>query len=130
MICQGGALQLWKILACSRWHIPVVDMGGDIAIGVKTQQINRCLGEWLLPSRILPIVSTFTMMRWAILKLSSGLSPHLGKIGRRWLHDGRWQHHLIHPHDLRPVTSDVLSATVLAKDAAAEVYAKYCVLRC
>lgn len=114
------------------WHIPcLVDMGGDIAIGVPKNPTDKLVSWGVAVAK--PYFANSEHVHndedVAILKLSSGAVATSGQDYRRWLHDGRWQHHLIHPHDLRPVTSDVLTATVLAKDAmTAEVYAKYCVL--
>jgi thiamine biosynthesis lipoprotein len=114
------------------WHIPcLVDMGGDIAIGVPRDPIDKPVTWGVTVAK--PYFSNSEHIQndedVAILKLSSGAVATSGQDYRRWWHDGRWQHHLIHPHDSRPVTSDVLTATVLATDTmTAEVYAKYCVL--
>ena len=42
-----------------------------------------------------------------------------GRDYRRWQHHGRAQHHIIDPHTGQPADTDVLSATVIAADAAA-----------
>jgi thiamine biosynthesis lipoprotein len=48
---------------------------------------------------------------------------------RRWIKNGKWQHHLIDPRTGRPAATDVLSATVIHSEAAlAEGYAKTLVL--
>lgn len=115
------------------WQPPcLVDMGGDIAIGVpRAQDINKPIAWGVAIAK--PYFANGEHVQndedVAILKLSSGAAATSGQDYRRWWHDGRWQHHLIHPHYSRPVTSDVLTATVLATDTlTAEVYAKYCVL--
>ena len=115
------------------WHLPcLVDMGGDMAIGVSTAQGVDIPVIWGI-AIAKPYFSNDEQVHddedVAILKVSSGAVATSGQDYRRWWHDGRWQHHLIHPHYSRPVTSDVLTATVLATDTmTAEVYAKYCVL--
>ena len=114
------------------WQLPcLVDMGGDIAIGVPTDQIDKPITWGVAIAK--PYIADGQNVQddedVAILALSSGAVATSGQDYRRWWHDGRWQHHLIHPHYSRPVSSDVLTATVLATDTLiAEVYAKYCVL--
>ena len=114
------------------WQPPcLVDMGGDIAIGVPTDQIDKPITWGVAIAK--PYIADGQNVQddedVAILAISSGAVATSGQDYRRWWHDGRWQHHLIHPHYARPVSSDVLTATVLATDTlTAEVYAKYCVL--
>ncbi len=114
------------------WQLPcLVDMGGDIAIGVPRDQIDNPITWGVAIAK--PYFANGEQVQdnedVAILAISSGAVATSGQDYRRWWHDGRWQHHLIHPHYSRPVTSDVLTATVLATDTlTAEVYAKYCVL--
>ena len=114
------------------WQLPcLVDMGGDMAIGVPRDQIDKPIVWGVAIAK--PYFANSEHIQEeedvAILALSSGAVATSGQDYRRWWHDGRWQHHLIHPHYSRPVTSDVLTATVLATDTLiAEVYAKYCVL--
>ena len=114
------------------WHLPcLVDMGGDIAIGVPSDQIGKPIawGVAVAKAHLMDGKPIQDQEDIAILALSSGAIATSGQDYRRWWHDGRWQHHLIHPHYSRPATSDVLTATVLADDTlTAEVYAKYCVL--
>lgn len=118
------------------WQLPcLVDMGGDIAIGVpKNQGADTGItpiawGVAIAKPYAIDSEQVHDDENIAILTLSSGAVATSGQDYRRWWHDGRWQHHLIHPHYSRPVTSDVLTATVLATDTmTAEVYAKYCVL--
>ena len=114
------------------WQLPcLVDMGGDIAIGVPRNQIDKPIIWGVAIAK--PYFANSEHIQEeedvAILDLSSGAVATSGQDYRRWWHDGRWQHHLIHPHYSRPVSSDILTATVLATDTLiAEVYAKYCVL--
>ncbi|TXD97825.1 FAD:protein FMN transferase [Psychrobacter frigidicola] len=114
------------------WQLPcLVDMGGDMAIGVPRNQIDKPVTWGVAVAK--PYLTNGEHFQEeedvAILKLSMGAVATSGQDYRRWWHQGRWQHHLIHPHYSRPVTSDVLTATVLATDTlTAEVYAKYCVL--
>ena len=114
------------------WQLPcLVDMGGDIAIGVPINQIDKPIIWGVAIAK--PYFANSEHIQEeedvAILALSSGAVATSGQDYRRWWHDGRWQHHLIHPHYSRPVSSDILTATVLATDTLiAEVYAKYCVL--
>ena len=114
------------------WQLPcLVDMGGDIAIGIPRDQIDKPIIWGVAIAK--PYFANSKHIQEeedvAILALSSGAVATSGQDYRRWWHDGRWQHHLIHPHYSRPVSSDILTATVLATDTLiAEVYAKYCVL--
>ena len=114
------------------WQLPcLVDMGGDIAIGVPRNQIDKPIIWGVAIAK--PYFANSEHIQEeedvAILALSSGAVATSGQDYRRWWHDGRWQHHLIHPHYSRPVGSDILTATVLGTDTLiAEVYAKYCVL--
>lgn len=114
------------------WQLPcLVDMGGDMAIGVPIDQIDKPIIWGVAIAK--PYFANSEHIQEeedvAILALSSGAVATSGQDYRRWWHDGRWQHHLIHPHYSRPVSSDILTATVLATDTLiAEVYAKYCVL--
>ncbi|ALF58803.1 FAD:protein FMN transferase [Psychrobacter urativorans] len=120
------------------WQIPcLVDMGGDIAIGMPKHQGTdvaitpiawgvAIAKPYIIDSKQKQVHDDEDV---AILKIRSGAVATSGQDYRRWWYDGRWQHHLIHPHYSRPVTSDVLTATVLATDTmTAEVYAKYCVM--
>ncbi|MDO5770265.1 MAG: FAD:protein FMN transferase [Psychrobacter sp.] len=121
----------------------LVDMGGDIAIGVPDNQdaeIEIDPVTWGIaiakPYAINSEPPFFDEAcdvsgdeDVAVVSISSGAIATSGQDYRRWRHKGRWQHHLIHPHHSCPVTSDVLTATVIAADTmTAEVYAKYCVL--
>ena len=127
------AMQLAKhISQVHNWQLPcLVDMAGDIAIGVPKHQIDKPIIWGVAIAK--PYFANSEHIQEeedvAILALSSGAVATSGQDYRRWWHDGRWQHHLIHPHYSRPVSSDILTATVLATDTLiAEVYAKYCVL--
>ena len=127
------AMQLAEhISQVHNWQVPcLVDMGGDMAIGVPRDQIDKPITWGVAIAK--PYFANSKHIQEeedvAILSLSSGAVATSGQDYRRWWHDGRWQHHLIHPHYARPVSSDVLTATVLATDTlTAEVYAKYCVL--
>ena len=127
------AMQLAEhISQVHNWQLPcLVDMGGDIAIGVPRDQIDKPIVWGVAIAK--PYFANSKHIQEeedvAILSLRSGAVATSGQDYRRWWHDGRWQHHLIHPHYARPVSSDVLTATVLATDTlTAEVYAKYCVL--
>ena len=127
------AMQLAEhISQVHNWQVPcLVDMGGDMAIGVPTDQIDKPITWGIAIAK--PYLADGQHVQddedVAILAISSGAVATSGQDYRRWWHDGRWQHHLIHPHYSRPVSSDVLTATVLATDTLiAEVYAKYCVL--
>ncbi|WP_201558821.1 FAD:protein FMN transferase [Psychrobacter sp. 72-O-c] len=122
-----------KISKVHDWHIPcLVDMGGDMAIGVPSDQNTDNPIVWGI-AVAKPHLTDGEQVQdeedVAILVINSGAVATSGQDYRRWWHEGQWQHHLIHPHYGRPVTSDVLTATVLATDTmTAEVYAKYCVL--
>lgn len=114
------------------WQLPcLVDMGGDMAIGVPTEQIDKPITWGVAVAKPYFVNGEQVQNNGdvAILAISSGAVATSGQDYRRWWHDGRWQHHLIHPHYSQPVSSDVSTATVLATDTlTAEVYAKYCVL--
>ncbi len=115
------------------WCLPcLVDMGGDMAIGVPNEQDVHNQMTWgIAIARPHPPNGERTEddEDVATLSIKSGAIATSGQDYRRWWHEGQWQHHLIHPHYSRPVNSDVLTATVLATDTlTAEVYAKYCVL--
>ena len=127
------AMQLAEYISqVHNWQLPcLVDMSGDIAIGVPKHQIDKPITWGIAIAK--PYLFDDEQVQddedVAILAISSGAVATSGQDYRRWWHDGRWQHHLIHPHYSRPVSSDVLTATVLATDTLiAEVYAKYCVL--
>ena len=110
----------------------LVDMGGDMAIGVPSDHdVNHPITWGIAVAR--PHLAKGNQIEdeedVAILSIKSGAIATSGQDYRRWWHKGQWQHHLIHPHYSRPANSDVLTATVLATDTlTAEVYAKYCVL--
>lgn len=110
----------------------LVDMGGDIAVGVPSDHdINHPIIWGIAVAK--PHLTNGKQVKdeedVAILAIKSGAIATSGQDYRRWWHEGQWQHHLIHPHYFRPANSDVLTATVLATDTlTAEVYAKYCVL--
>ncbi len=127
------AMQLAEDISHSHhWQLPcLVDMGGDMAIGVPKDQIDKPITWGVAVAK--PYLADGKHVQVeedvAILTINSGAVATSGQDYRRWWHKGYWQHHLIHPHYSRPVTSDVLTATVLATDTmTAEVYAKYCVL--
>lgn len=132
------AMQLAEYISRSHdWQLAcLVDMGGDIAVGVPINQvldnaIDNPMAWGVAIAK--PYSANGEHMQddqnVAILKLRSGAVATSGQDYRRWWHDGRWQHHLIHPHYSRPAISDVLTATIMAADTVtAEVYAKYCVL--
>lgn len=112
----------------------LVDMGGDIAIGVvDDQDINKPI-VWGIAVAKAQLNTTAQVDNQqdedvAILAISSGAVATSGQDYRRWWHGDQWQHHLIDPDKNAPVVSDVLTATVVATDTlTAEVYAKYCVL--
>ncbi|MES1965124.1 FAD:protein FMN transferase [Psychrobacter sp. AH5] len=126
------AMQLTEhISRVHHWQLPcLVDMGGDMAIGIPRAQIDKPMTWGVAVAK--PYVANSEHVQEediAILKLSSGAVATSGQDYRRWWHEGRWQHHLIHPRYSCSVNSDVLTATVLATDTmTAEVYAKFCVL--
>ncbi len=132
------AMQLAEQISRSHdWQLPcLVDMGGDIAIGVpRSQALDNAIDSPIVWGVAIakPYCANGEHMQndqdVAILTLRSGAVATSGQDYRRWWHKGRPQHHLIHHHYSRPAISDVLTATVMAADTVtAEVYAKYCVL--
>ena len=95
----------------------LIDAGGDIAVSGP-----RADGSpW--PIGVLNPVQPD--QHFETLKIERGGVATSGKDYRRWLRDGKWQHHLIDPRTGLPAQTDVLSATVIAPTAfEAEVAAK------
>ena len=141
------------------WQMPcLVDMGGDIAIGVPSTDN----GSTLSSSQLVNSQSTNSQLinnkspNWgvaiarpnalntedeklseyqalgidlAVVALDKGGIATSGQDYRRWKCHDQWRHHLINPQTQQSAISDVLSATVIADNTLeAEVWAKYCVL--
>ena len=128
------AMQLAEYISQrSDWQLPcLIDMGGDIAIGVPNEQKFAKPITWAI-AIAKPYIADSQQVQdeedIAIIHISAGAVATSGQDYRRWWHKGHWQHHLIHPYYACPAKSDVLSATILADDTlTAEVYAKYCVI--
>ncbi|MBB3105793.1 thiamine biosynthesis lipoprotein [Psychrobacter luti] len=128
------AMQLAEYISQrSDWQFPcLIDMGGDIAIGVPNKQESTKPITWAI-AIAKPYTADSQQLQdeenIAIIHISAGAVATSGQDYRRWWHKGHWQHHLIHPYHACPAKSDVLSATILADNTlTAEVYAKYCVI--
>lgn len=98
----------------------LVDAGGDLVAGAAPQE----LAGWPVgvafpsPEPDAPVQDLFT------LRLAHAALATSGRDFRRWERDGREVHHLIDPFTGAPAESDLLTATVLAADAAtAEAWA-------
>ena len=124
LIDLGGTAKGWLInraLAQLRCFGPVlVDAGGDIGVtGPQTDGLGwpiEVAHPWLDREPI------------ALAILPSGGIATSGRDYRRWQSNRGWQHHLIDPRTGYPSTSDVLSATVIAPDAATADWAAKVVL--
>lgn len=99
----------------------LVNAGGDIAISGP-----RSDGEpWLIGVEN-PLDARENV---AMVNLYEGGIATSGKDYRRWMKDGKVQHHLINPWTGLPAVSDVFSATVIAPDVmTAEAAAKVAVI--
>ena len=125
------------------WQMPcLVDMGGDIAIGVPKDNSGKSpnnqptnLGVAIARPNALNTedekLSEYQALGTdvAIVQISGGGIATSGQDYRRWKCHDQWRHHLIDPQTQQSAISDVLSATIIADSTLeAEVWAKYCVL--
>ncbi len=141
------------------WQMPcLVDMGGDIAVGVpstdngsassssqlvnsqstNSQLINNKSPNWGVaiarPNALNTEDEKLSEYQalgndLAVVALDKGGIATSGQDYRRWKYHDQWRHHLIDPQTQQSAISDVLSATVIADSTLeAEVWAKYCVL--
>jgi thiamine biosynthesis lipoprotein len=95
----------------------LIDAGGDIAVGAP-----RADGS---PWPVGVLNPFHPDQPFETLKIAQGGVATSGKDYRRWLRNGRWQHHLIDPRTGLPAQTDVLSATVIAPTTVeAEIAAK------
>jgi FAD:protein FMN transferase len=95
----------------------LIDAGGDVAVsGPRTDGSPWPIG----------VLNPFQPdQHFETLKIVQGGVATSGKDYRRWLRDGKWQHHLIDPRTGLPAQTDVLSATVIAPTTyEAEIAAK------
>jgi len=132
-----------KISSQHPWQMPcLVDMGGDIAIGVPKDNSGKSPNNqptnWGVAIARPNALNTEDEKLNEYQALGSDLAVvALDKDGiatsgqdyRRWKCHDQWRHHLINPQTQQSAISDVLSATVIADNTLeAEVWAKYCVL--
>ena len=108
----GGVVKGWaaqQTMIKLREVAPVlVDAGGDIAIsGPLTDGSPWPIGV------ANPYKSGETL---DLIMLSSGGVATSGRDYRRWKKADQWQHHIIDPRINRPAETDLISATVIAKD--------------
>src|SRR5574341_2141220 len=103
-----------------RSHGPcLVDAGGDIVAG----DAPRGLPGWPVAIAI-PASAQDEPENGLTLMLANNALATSGVDYRRWVHQGRKQHHIIDPRTGLPAESDLLTATVLADDASvADVWA-------
>jgi thiamine biosynthesis lipoprotein len=95
----------------------LIDAGGDIAIsGPRADGSPWPIG----------VLNPFQPDQpFETLKVAQGGVATSGKDYRRWLRDGKWQHHLIDPRTGLPAQTDALSVTVIAPTTfEAEIAAK------
>jgi thiamine biosynthesis lipoprotein len=117
----GGVVKGWaawqSMLRLQEFAPVLVDAGGDIAISgtMDAQQ------PW-------PVGVTDPQdanRNTHLLMVGGGGLATSGRDYRKWQRNGRWQHHIIDPRINRPAETDILSATIFAKDlVTAEAYAK------
>jgi thiamine biosynthesis lipoprotein len=86
----------------------LVDAGGDIAISAPLQDGTA----W--PINIADPFDPAGDL--GLLMIPSGSVATSGRDYRRWLANGRWQHHLIDPRTNQPAQTDVFTATVVAEN--------------
>ncbi|EGK11942.1 FAD:protein FMN transferase [Psychrobacter sanguinis] len=125
------------------WQMPcLVDMGGDIAVGVPKDNSgkspNNQPNNWGVaiarPNALNTEDEKLSEYQslgsdLAVVALDKGGIATSGQDYRRWKCHDQWRHHLIHPQTQQSAISDVLSATVIADSTLeAEVWAKYCLL--
>jgi thiamine biosynthesis lipoprotein len=95
----------------------LVDAGGDIAIS------DTCANGAPWPIAVADPLNPDSDLE--MLMIDHGGVATSGRDYRRWLRNGKWQHHIIDPRTGAPAETDVLSATVIAPTTtAAEVAAK------
>jgi thiamine biosynthesis lipoprotein len=117
----GGVVKGWaaqQTMARLKEIAPVlVDAGGDIAVS-----------QPMLDGEPWPIgvANPFEpVQNLRLVMMNQGGLATSGRDYRRWQKDGTWQHHIIDPRIGKPAETNILSATVLAKDLiTAEAYAK------
>jgi thiamine biosynthesis lipoprotein len=86
----------------------LVDAGGDIAISAPLRDGSSwpiSVSDPFDPSGSL-----------GLLMIPSGGVATSGRDYRRWMTNGRWQHHLIDPRTNQPAQTDVFTATVVAEN--------------
>lgn len=117
----GGIVKGWAADRAAKklgTHGPaLIDAGGDVAVsGPRADGSPWPIG----------VLNPFQPDQpFETLKIAQGGVATSGKDYRRWLRDGKWQHHLIDPRTGLSAQSDVLSATVIAPSAVeAEIVAK------
>lgn len=126
--CQldfGGIAKGWAAdRLCADWRqgAPlVVSLGGDLRVRLPPDDAGWpvTVADPFAPERDL-----------ARLRVRAGGVATSSSLGRRWLTDQGWRHHIIDPRNGTPADSDVVQATVLAPTAVqAEVWAKaLCIL--
>ena len=106
----GGVAKGWAVhqamLKLKCYGPTLVDGGGDIAISGLQQDGQPWpvgIADPLHPEQQLGV----------LLLGRCGVATS-GRDRRRWLQNGKWQHHLIDPRSGLPAVTDVLSATVIA----------------
>lgn len=117
----GGVAKGWAaqqaVRRLQQYGPALVDAGGDIAISGSRADGSK----WPIG-----VASPFAPdEELELLMLERGGVATSGRDYRRWQQGGVERHHIIDPRNGQPAATDVMSATVIAKDAlAAEVAAK------
>jgi thiamine biosynthesis lipoprotein len=121
----GGIVKGWaaqQTMIRLRDAAPVlIDAGGDIAIsGTMSNGVPWAVG---VADPFHPDQSLGLMML-----ADCGIATS-GRDYRRWMKANQWQHHIIDPRTEKPAETDVMTATVIAKDVIqAEAWAKSAVI--
>ncbi len=92
----------------ARHGAALVDAGGDIAVSGTPDR------DWRWPIGVANPLDADDDL--ALVMVSEGAVATSGRDYRRWVRNGRLQHHIIDPRTARPAETDVLSATVIARN--------------
>ncbi|MEZ4656141.1 MAG: FAD:protein FMN transferase [Caldilineaceae bacterium] len=115
-----------------QWGPCLVDAGGDVAAGAAPQGLPGWPVAVAAPSaedHVEPDADNQAADDLLQLWLAEATLATSGVDYRRWRQGGRWRHHLIDPRTGEPAETDLLTVSVLHKNAAcAEAWAKAALL--